>query len=430
MHDFSARGVSFCATFIPRFGAGSGCPTPCRSPNCNEPRSSPPRERAHVFRAQSIPPCRYTGRPRGRDASLIRAYFAAAVCRGAADRSSGQSSAGRGHRPAESRGRVPSIPPTSVSAAGSPVMRTAAIDRVAATARRGGGCRHEAGQAISPLVWILPVSAWEAVWPCVSGVDRSWTFDLSLLRGRAGVPCRRHPLGCVRFGPGAVLRERVGPRHVWMVPWTQGFFHAPVCRINCSHVSGLSSRHETAGPDGIRGSGSDHALGVAMPHGEEQVSPNPSVDRHCHHALLPSHFSRHPHASVPERAAGVWGGYSLLIAQPSGCRLPRRRHPAGMLPRAPSLPRRFAPSCWPPPRRPVSLDFGPQQLGPPCIGRAVLPAQHRGRASSPAGGARITVPALTDPPEPDLLPPGSVPGAARGQVRRRNRDRCRNDGDR
>jgi len=53
-------------------------------------------------------------------------------------------------------------------------------------------------------------------------------------------------------------------------------------------VSGLLSRHKTAGPDGIRGSNSDHGLGVALPHDGWQVSFDPSFDRHCHHACSPS----------------------------------------------------------------------------------------------------------------------------------------------
>jgi hypothetical protein len=41
-----------------------------------------------------------------------------------------------GHRAADPRARVPSIPPTSANAVGSPVMRTAAVERVVAKADR------------------------------------------------------------------------------------------------------------------------------------------------------------------------------------------------------------------------------------------------------------------------------------------------------
>jgi hypothetical protein len=40
-------------------------------------------------------------------------------------------------------------------------------------------------------------------WGYVPWVSRSLKLDLSLFRGRAGVPCQRHPLGCVRFRPDA-----------------------------------------------------------------------------------------------------------------------------------------------------------------------------------------------------------------------------------
>lgn len=77
-------------------------------------------------------------------------------------------------------------------------------------------------------------------------------------------------------------------RHVWMAPGWQGFDCVLACVVTCSHVSGLLSRHKTAGPDGIRGSNSDHGLGVALPHDGWQVSFDPSFDRHCHHACSPS----------------------------------------------------------------------------------------------------------------------------------------------
>ena len=220
---------------------------------------------------------------------------------------------------------------------------------------------------------------------------------------------RRHPLGCAcGLGRAPVSAKGWYPRHVWMAPWTARFFHAPVCRINCDHVSGLSSRHGAAGPDGIRGPGSDHALGVAMPHGEEQVSPSPSVDRHCHHAFSPSHLRR-PHAP-PERAAGVWGG--VAIAQPSGCKM----RGGGTWP-----------VCFPAnhhrPNDPCHLIghrhggqflwFGPQQLRPPCIGRAVLPAQAHAVAPLTSRRRRYPLPRLLIGPSFTLPPVPSCRGTRR-----------------
>jgi adenine-specific DNA methylase len=46
--------------------------------------------------------------------------------------------------------------------------------------------------------------------------SRAWIgheFSIFPYAGRAGLSYPRHPLGCVRFGPGVGLRERVGPRH-------------------------------------------------------------------------------------------------------------------------------------------------------------------------------------------------------------------------
>ena len=54
--------------------------------------------------------------------------------------------------------------------------------------------------------------------------------------------------------------------HVWMAPGSQGFFHVSASKTNCSHVYGLEARRKTAGPDGFRGSRSDQARGVALPH--------------------------------------------------------------------------------------------------------------------------------------------------------------------
>jgi len=103
------------------------------------------------------------------------------------------------------------------------------------------------------------------------------------------------------------------------------------CAVTCSHVSGLCSRHETAGPDGIRGSNSDHGLGVSLPHDVWQGSFDPSVDRHCHHAFSPSQrFRSRP--CRPVRPARREAGSPLVASSP---------------------PRRCAPSCWPAPRRPV-----------------------------------------------------------------------------
>jgi hypothetical protein len=54
--------------------------------------------------------------------------------------------------------------------------------------------------------------------------------------------------------------------HVWMAPGSQGFFHVSASKTNCSHVYGLEARRKTAGLDGFRGSRSDQARGVALPH--------------------------------------------------------------------------------------------------------------------------------------------------------------------
>jgi hypothetical protein len=73
-----------------------------------------------------------------------------------------------------------------------------------------------------------------------------------------------------------------------MAPGSQGFFHVSALKAICGHVSGLVARREAAGPDGFRGSRSDQARGVALPHVPSQVSLDPSVDRRCHHASSPS----------------------------------------------------------------------------------------------------------------------------------------------
>jgi putative PIN family toxin of toxin-antitoxin system len=63
-----------------------------------------------------------------------------------------------------------------------------------------------------------------------------------------------------------VAGEVVPRGHVWMAPGLHGFFRVSATKTNCGHVSGLVARREAAGPDGFRGSRSDQARGVALPH--------------------------------------------------------------------------------------------------------------------------------------------------------------------
>jgi hypothetical protein len=76
-------------------------------------------------------------------------------------------------------------PPTSASAAGSPVRRTAAIEHCGG--RHGAvswGRRHEAGQAGNqPLVWIIPGGPRKPCGRAFPAWTGSWTFDLSLRHG-------------------------------------------------------------------------------------------------------------------------------------------------------------------------------------------------------------------------------------------------------
>ena len=170
--------------------------------------------------------------------------------------------------------------------------------------------------------------------------------------------------------PRRSLQGRSGarrPRHVWMAPRTQGFFRVLRCRINCVHVwmapwmQGRLLRSASriiavmcpafrrgTGPLALMGS-VDRALiisrGRDAPWRGAGFS-SPSVDRHCHHAFSPSH------SAVPARPVrmGSWRlGTDLVVTG--------GRHRDGGrtdAPRAPSLPRRFAPSCWPRRPRPAS----------------------------------------------------------------------------
>src|SRR5665213_2130778 len=96
-------------------------------------------------------------------------------------------------------------------------------------------------------------------------------------------------------------------------PSRKGFFHVLAHEVTCSHVCGLLTRHETAGPDGIRGSNSDHGLGVSLPHDGWQVSLDPSVDRHCHHAFSPS--------QVFLTSSGLAGQAATARGRKSSCRV-------------------------------------------------------------------------------------------------------------
>src|SRR5207244_4486531 len=75
-------------------------------------------------------------------------------------------------------------------------------------------------------------------------------------------------------------------------------------KVTCGHVSGLLARREAAGPDGFRGSRSDQARGVALPHVPVQVCLDPSVDRRCHHAVSPRKLPLEP-APTAQVAAGL-----------------------------------------------------------------------------------------------------------------------------
>src|SRR3954465_13052845 len=47
-------------------------------------------------------------------------------------------------------------------------------------------------------------------------------------------------------------------RHVWTAPWRQGFFGVSANGSGSGHVYGLEMRPVAAGPDGERGSNSNH----------------------------------------------------------------------------------------------------------------------------------------------------------------------------
>ena len=75
-------------------------------------------------------------------------------------------------------------------------------------------------------------------------------------------------------------------------PWRARVFSRSGQGGTCGHVSGLYARYKTAGPDGDRGSSSDHRHEVALPQGGRQVCLDLSVDRQCHHACSPSQAFR------------------------------------------------------------------------------------------------------------------------------------------
>jgi hypothetical protein len=110
------------------------------------------------------------------------------------------------------RACVPPIPPTSANAARSRSRSRGWQLSNGERSKRFGDRRHEHGQATNPSVWMIRRAGRETL----CRASRAWIghgFSIFPFAGRAGLPCRRHPLGCVRFGPGVVLRERVGPRH-------------------------------------------------------------------------------------------------------------------------------------------------------------------------------------------------------------------------
>jgi len=127
------------------------------------------------------------------------------------------------------------------------------------------------------------------------------------------------------------------PGHVWMAPRLARVFLRFGAQITCGHVSGLFARRKAAGPDGIRGSRSDQAHGVAMPLGPAKVSLDPSIDRRCHHASSPSQaFQSEPALALKPPLA--WPGSPLVASSP---------------------PRRCAPSCWPRRRPPPCAPWLP-----------------------------------------------------------------------
>ena len=103
--------------------------------------------------------------------------------------------------------------------------------------------------------------------------------------GRAG-PCATCEDDSVIASPR--VRALRGPRTCVDGPRLARIFRVSASNVACGLVSGLNSAALAAGPDGIRGSRSDQAPGVAMPHVLGEVSLDPSVDRRCHHASSPS----------------------------------------------------------------------------------------------------------------------------------------------
>ena len=111
----------------------------------------------------------------------------------------------RGHRAADPRGRVPSIPPTSANAAGSPVMRTARSNAWRRQRRSSviGGMKPD-GQAISPSVWIDP--------PCRAGSRVAARFRRGPVMDLRSFPASRESRCAVSASPPRMRAVWAGRR--------------------------------------------------------------------------------------------------------------------------------------------------------------------------------------------------------------------------
>ena len=124
----------------------------------------------------------------------------------------------------------------------------------------------------------------EAVGLRILGEDRPWSVDPSLPHGESRLPCRRHPLGCVRFGPGVVLRERVGPRHARSQgraargsgpAQARAFLSGRLCPAKETAPEGADAGTTPAGPPGQR-QDRHHDQDTRPDDREDHASPQPA----------------------------------------------------------------------------------------------------------------------------------------------------------